>query len=460
MTSPSAIVRLPRRFHRSFPTAFLVALLTSGGLPSPCDSVAIASPLRDREASLRRRDWFWSSVPPGRSALLEDHARVNWYTPKTQALERDLDPTLTVRDGAEDVHPVMELSIRPPDSLAAMDGSDWTGIVQAFGVVGIDLSGLQAVEIWVNDFRHDHSGTGATLRLALGRFSEDAFWDSRHPPNGVLDTEDRNQDGRLNRTDPSDPSYLIIDEDTGLDGIHDVQEPGYTGPGSDPNQDDYRYNPFEAPEDYSHINNTEFNDLDDPNARPDTEDLNQDGGLDIDEDSFEVSLDLADTAFVRADVPRDHPTVAATNGWRRFVVPVSAFAANRAPNWSQVAAVRLVFEELADSVRLQIGGIRFVGVPAPPAGSQITLHQNRPNPFNPATMIEYELSRDEPVRLDVFNVGGRRVATLVDRMQTAGSHRVTWSGRDDRGVPAASGVYLYRLRTSSHEATRRMVLVK
>lgn len=130
------------------------------------------------------------------------------------------------------------------------------------------------------------------------------------------------------------------------------------------------------------------------------------------------------------------------------------------PEWSRVETVRLVVERMADSLRIQIGGIRFVGIPAPPAGSRIVLHQNRPNPFNPATVIEYELSSDERVRLEVYNVAGRRVVTLVNRVQTAGVHRIPWSGLDDQGHAVPSGVYLYRLRTPAREASRRMVLLK
>ncbi|HYJ33511.1 MAG TPA: T9SS type A sorting domain-containing protein [Candidatus Binatia bacterium] len=438
---------------------FLLSVLTLLGATIGAE----ASPLRDRDVSLRRQDWFWSGVPVGKSGLVADHARIEWYLPRVPVVERDLNPALSNEQGGSDAHPALELSIRPPTGEALIDSSDWTGIVQQLDLVGLDLSGLQAVEIWVNDFHAQHTSTKAILRVALGRFSEDAFWDPKNPPNFDLDTEDKNQDGRLDRFDPSSPDYLVFDEDTGLDGLHDAEEPGYAGLGSDPNGDDYRYNPQSAPDDHSRINGTEGNGIHGTDARPDTEDLNRDGGLDLDEDYHEVGIDLADTAFVLVDVPRDdrdNPSIDSSNGWRQFRIPLEAFGVQGRPNWPYVPAIRLAIEGMADTLRLQIGGIRFVGVPAPPVAPRIVLRQNRPNPFNPSTTIEYELSREERVRLEVFDVTGRRVATLVDRVQGDGLHRAFWSGRDDRGRPVPSGVYVYRLRTDAGEASHRMVLVK
>jgi hypothetical protein len=88
------------------------------------------------------------------------------------------------------------------------------------------------------------------------------------------------------------------------------------------------------------------------------------------------------------------------------------------------------------------------------------LHANVPNPFNPVTTIRYDLPAAEQVRLDVFDVAGRRVRTLVDARVEPGSHTVVWSGHDQEGHRVASGVYVYRLRAGSFVATRRMVLLK
>ncbi len=85
----------------------------------------------------------------------------------------------------------------------------------------------------------------------------------------------------------------------------------------------------------------------------------------------------------------------------------------------------------------------------------IALMQNYPNPFAGATTVPYELDRPGPVRLEVYDVLGRRVATLVDGEQPAGRHTVDW---DASGM--ASGMYLYRIASEGGSETRRMVIVR
>ena len=94
------------------------------------------------------------------------------------------------------------------------------------------------------------------------------------------------------------------------------------------------------------------------------------------------------------------------------------------------------------------------------------LGQNYPNPFNPSTVIPFALPevegdrRSMPVALSIYDMRGRRVASLVDRDLPAGGYQVTWDGRDMRGVRVESGVYLYRLQAPGISETRRMVVVK
>jgi hypothetical protein len=92
------------------------------------------------------------------------------------------------------------------------------------------------------------------------------------------------------------------------------------------------------------------------------------------------------------------------------------------------------------------------------------LSQNYPNPFNPATRIRYTVGTKQtqpvPVSLKIYNVLGQLVRTLVDEEKAAGSHRVTWDGRDDGGQKLSSGVYLYRLEIENLRVSRRMLLLK
>lgn len=95
------------------------------------------------------------------------------------------------------------------------------------------------------------------------------------------------------------------------------------------------------------------------------------------------------------------------------------------------------------------------------APREMTLHANYPNPFNPRTNILYSLPRTMAVRLLIYDVQGRLVRKLVDDVQEAGERQATWDGRDDRGLPASSGVYVYRLvGEDGLTLTRKMSLLK
>lgn len=87
--------------------------------------------------------------------------------------------------------------------------------------------------------------------------------------------------------------------------------------------------------------------------------------------------------------------------------------------------------------------------------SVFELSQNYPNPFNPTTRIRYSLPNEDHVRLDVFDITGRLVATLVDSYRAAGTYEVTFDGSG-----LASGVYIYRLRNSETMLTKKLMLIK
>ena len=91
--------------------------------------------------------------------------------------------------------------------------------------------------------------------------------------------------------------------------------------------------------------------------------------------------------------------------------------------------------------------------------TDFALGQNYPNPFNPSTIIPYQLSASGHVRLDVFNVLGQRLATLVDAEQSAGVYTAQWDATDASGRAVGAGVYIYRLSSGGMTESRRMVLV-
>jgi immune inhibitor A len=92
--------------------------------------------------------------------------------------------------------------------------------------------------------------------------------------------------------------------------------------------------------------------------------------------------------------------------------------------------------------------------------SEYQLRQNHPNPFNPSTRIEYTVPRDGQVKLEIFNLLGQRIRTLVDEGQKRGSYSVGWDGADEDGTFVPTGVYLYRLRADDFEGTNKMILLK
>ncbi|MCP4545155.1 MAG: T9SS type A sorting domain-containing protein [bacterium] len=92
--------------------------------------------------------------------------------------------------------------------------------------------------------------------------------------------------------------------------------------------------------------------------------------------------------------------------------------------------------------------------------SRLALGGNYPNPFNPTTTITFDMPATGKVDLAIYDVTGRRVATLVQGMVEAGSHEVIWQGRDDRGVSVASGLYFSRLISGGELHTRKMLLLK
>lgn len=129
------------------------------------------------------------------------------------------------------------------------------------------------------------------------------------------------------------------------------------------------------------------------------------------------------------------------------------------------AADRMVFFGGNDGTSLnEVWAIENLSQTATSAGGRATaalgLEQNVPNPFNPSTVISYQLHRTGPVALRVYGIRGEVVRTLVSGSAGAGEYSAVWDGRDDRGRRVSSGVYFYRLETPDAVRSRSMVLLK
>ncbi len=89
-----------------------------------------------------------------------------------------------------------------------------------------------------------------------------------------------------------------------------------------------------------------------------------------------------------------------------------------------------------------------------------TLNQNYPNPFNPTTTISFNLENDSHVEVDIYNLKGQKIRTLLSEERTRGTHSVTWDGLDGGNHRVSSGVYFYKLNADDRSSVKKMVLLK
>ena len=90
----------------------------------------------------------------------------------------------------------------------------------------------------------------------------------------------------------------------------------------------------------------------------------------------------------------------------------------------------------------------------------LDLDQNYPNPFNSGTVIRFALPQRAEVELNVYNLAGQQVATLVQGVRPAGTYALNWDGRDAAGRALASGAYLYRLRAGTATQTCKLLILR
>jgi hypothetical protein len=105
----------------------------------------------------------------------------------------------------------------------------------------------------------------------------------------------------------------------------------------------------------------------------------------------------------------------------------------------------------------QLEGALNAGAQAP---TSCELSQNYPNPFNPNTQIEYSVTKSTHVLIQVFNILGEAVVTLVDETKAPGTYDVHWNGVSGCGASVSSGVYLYRIQAGQFVQSKKMLLVK
>jgi len=92
--------------------------------------------------------------------------------------------------------------------------------------------------------------------------------------------------------------------------------------------------------------------------------------------------------------------------------------------------------------------------------TEFKLTANYPNPFNPATTIAFELPQSSPVKIEIFNILGQKVATLVNDVRDAGRFEVVWNGLDESGKSVSSGIYFCRMTAGDYTGTLKMMMMK
>jgi hypothetical protein len=92
--------------------------------------------------------------------------------------------------------------------------------------------------------------------------------------------------------------------------------------------------------------------------------------------------------------------------------------------------------------------------------NKFILNQNYPNPFNPSSIISYSLLEPGFVTLQIYDIFGKEIRTLINQTQDAGIKTVIWNSKNDNGKSVSAGVYLYRVRVGGFTQTKKMVLLR
>jgi len=173
------------------------------------------------------------------------------------------------------------------------------------------------------------------------------------------------------------------------------------------------------------------------------------------EDGKFVALDADGHAIVTADYAC---AACHSAGGEASEQSVAWMFANSAIVHTGGQVVEVLEERVLASLPTRGRGLTISGGPA--GGKRMRLRGNNPNPFNSSTMINYEIIESSPVRLEVYDMTGQKVRTLVDFTQGPGVYEIMWNGRDTDGRELATGMYLYRLQAGAEVLREKMTLLK
>jgi len=307
--------------------------------------------------TIMRRAWTLASAPVGKYPDVSRMGRVVWYNPWEQVYIKDIWPNRDINPNVPQRVHVLTIEFTPADSSHLPPDSpyyfpvdsSWGGIMQSLSAGYHDQTESKFLEIMIQ-------GDEGILHIDLGQISEDVI------PNGRLDTEDKAPPGGFRN------GLLDEGEDVGLDGMDlpdpqdwwDINRNGKRDPGEPLSYDDWHYTP--ASFDYSRIDGTEGNANDEGGRRPDTEDINGNGAVDLSNNYFEYTINLSkdspDTAYISGGNPE--------KGWWQYRIPLDDVTHRKEignPDFTRIEAIRIWIEGVHNpqGVRLRIAEINLVG---------------------------------------------------------------------------------------------------
>lgn len=137
------------------------------------------------------------------------------------------------------------------------------------------------------------------------------------------------------------------------------------------------------------------------------------------------------------------------------VIGAEGEAAELDLEFTAMAAARS-FKDLLPELQVDLEDLKIPNA----APTSFSLSQNHPNPFNPATRITFSVPEASRVRVEIYNLLGEKVRTLVDGEKKAGRYDLLWDSKDGRGVDMPAGVYLIQMKAGSFSDMKKMMLVK